>query len=374
MQQLSVAGTATLLLTSCLTIMVGTAIAPSLTIIAPHLHMDTMGKWLITLPSLGVVVFSPLAGALIDRRGAYTAMQAGLAAYGLLGIAAVFSLPPWLILCTRLLLGGATAAVMAAGTALLAAHFHGEARLKIMAAQGMAIELGGALFLLAGGILGDIDWRLPFCIYLLAWALWLMMTVTVPRSPQQQGTTLNETTAVPAAVYGIVAGAAAAMLLFFTCILQLPGLLHQRFEFSATQTGYYMGAVSLLAVAAAGRLTVMVKRISERFTLVTGFIMLAAGNLLLNSAGQLSLLLLAALCLGGGFGFTIPLLNHMTVNVSTANNRGTSLGYYAMAVFGGQFLAVFVVMLPHLFLFTGIGGIIISLIIILSSTKKNQSS
>ncbi|NML38154.1 MFS transporter [Chitinophaga sp. G-6-1-13] len=372
MQKLSVTGTATLLLTSCLTIMVGTAIAPSLNIIAPRLHMDTMGKWLITLPSLGVIVFSPLTGALIDRRGAYTTMQAGLAGYGLLGIAAVLPLPPMLILSIRFLLGGATAAVMAAGTALLATHFQGEARLKIMAAQGMAIELGGALFLLAGGILGDIDWRLPFCIYLLAWVLWLMMTGTVPQSPQPQAANSSGKGTAPAAVYVIVAGAAAAMLLFFTCILQLPELLHQRFQFSATQTGYYMGAVSLLAVIAAGRLTVMVKRTSERFTLATGFALLAAGNLLLNSAGQLPPLLLAALCLGGGFGFTIPLLNHMTVNVSTADNRGASLGYYAMAVFGGQFLAVFVVILPHLFLFTGIGGVIISLMIIIPSMKKNQ--
>lgn len=374
MQKLSVAGTATLLLTSSLTIMVGTAIAPSLNIIAPRLHMSTMASWLITLPSLGVVVFSSLTGALIDRRGAYTIMQAGLAGYGLLGIAAAFPLPPLLILCIRFLLGGATAAVMAAGTALLAVHFQGEARLKIMAVQGMAIELGGALFLFAGGILGDIDWRLPFCIYLLAWVSWLLLMYTVPRSPQPQPVRGSGNPAAPAAVYLIAAGAAVAMLLFFTCILQLPGLLSQRFQFSATQTGYYMGAVSLLAVIAAGRLTVMVKRTSERWTLATGFVLLAAGNLLLDSADQLPPLLLAAFCLGGGFGLTIPLLNHMTVNVSDADNRGASLGYYSMAVFGGQFLAVFVVMLPHLFLFTGTGGIIISLMIIIPSLKKIQQS
>lgn len=373
MQKLSVAGTITLLLASCLTIMVGTAIAPSLHIIAPRLHMDAMGSWLITLPSLGVVLFSPLTGMFIDRSGAYTVMRAGLAGYGLLGIAAVFPLPPLLILCMRFLLGGATAAIMSAGTALLAIHFSGAARLKIMAAQGMAIELGGALFLVAGGILGDIDWRLPFCIYLLAWVLWLSLTGTVPRSSQPPSAAAGRSPSVPAAVYPVVAGAAAAMLLFFTCILELPRLLHQRFQFSGTQTGCYMGAISLLAVVAAGGLTVAVKRTSERFTLMAGFILLAAGNLLLSSTCQLPPLLLAALCLGGGFGFTIPLLNHITVNVSSAANRGASLGYYAMAVFGGQFLAVFVVMLPHVFLFTGTGGLIISLIIIISNKKIKQA-
>nr|WP_295866684.1 MFS transporter [uncultured Chitinophaga sp.] len=373
MQKLSVAGTATLLLTSCLTIMVGTAIAPSLHIIAPQLHIGAMGSWLITLPSLGVVVFSPFTGAFIDRRGAYTVMQAGLAGYGLLGIAAIFPLPPVLVLCIRFLLGGATAAIMSAGTVLLALHFQGAARLKIMAAQGMAIELGGAFFLVAGGILGDIDWRLPFCIYLLAWILWLLLARYVPDHPQPETAEHAGRQPAPPAVYPVVAGAAAAMLLFFTCILALPGLLHQRAQFSATQTGCYMGAISLLAVVAAGSLTVMVKRTSVRFTLVTGFALLAAGNLLLNSAGHLAPLLLAAVCLGSGFGFTIPLLNHITVNVSTAENRGASLGYYAMAVFGGQFLAVFVVMLPHLFLFTGIGGLIISLMIIISTKKIKQS-
>ncbi|QJB30136.1 MFS transporter [Chitinophaga oryzae] len=372
MQKLSVAGTTTLLLTSCLTIMVGTAIAPSLHLIAPQLHMGAMGSWLITLPSLGVVVFSPFTGVFIDRRGAYTVMQAGLAGYGLLGIAAIFPLPPLLILCIRFLLGGATAAIMSAGTALLAIHFQGTARLKMMALQGMAIELGGAFFLVAGGMLGDIDWRLPFCIYLLAWVLWLLLAGCVPKRPQPGITADSGSLPATTELYPVVAGAAAAMLLFFTCILELPGLLHQRVQFSATQTGCYMGAISLLAVMAAGCLTVTVKRISERLTLATGFALLAAGNLLLNSAGQPAPLLLAAVCLGGGFGFTIPLLNHMTVSMSTAANRGASLGYYAMAVFGGQFLAVFIVMLPHLFLFTGIGGLIISLMIILSTKIKHS--
>ncbi|SKA33380.1 Predicted arabinose efflux permease, MFS family [Chitinophaga eiseniae] len=373
MQQLSVAGATTLLLTSCLTIMVGTAIAPSLHVIAPQLHMGTMGSWLITLPSLGVVVFSPFTGAFIDRRGAYSVMQAGLAGYGLLGVAAIFPLPPPAILCIRFLLGGATAAIMSAGTALLAIHFRGAARLKIMAAQGMAIELGGAFFLVAGGILGDIDWRLPFSIYLLAWVLWLLLAGCVPKGAQPVVAENAGSQSVPPSVYPVVAGAAAAMLLFFTCILELPGLLHRRVQFSATQTGCYMGAISLLAVVAAGCLTVMVKRTSARSTLITGFALLAAGNLLLSGGERLAPLLLAAICLGSGFGFTIPLLNHMTVNLSTAENRGASLGYYAMAVFGGQFLAVFVVMLPHLFLFTGIGGLIISLMIIIS-TKTIKTS
>jgi hypothetical protein len=73
-----------------------------------------------------------------------------------------------------------------------------------------------------------------------------------------------------------------------------------------------MGAVSLLAAVATGRLTVMVKRTSERFTLFTGFALPGAGNLLLNSTGQLPPLLPGSSCRN----FTAPAMPDQQSSVS----------------------------------------------------------
>jgi hypothetical protein len=56
MKKLSNSGIFTLLFVSSLTIMVGTAIAPSLSGIAQHKNLGFPASWLITLPALGVVV------------------------------------------------------------------------------------------------------------------------------------------------------------------------------------------------------------------------------------------------------------------------------------------------------------------------------
>lgn len=49
----------------------------------------------------------------------------------------------------------------------------------------------------------------------------------------------------------------------------------------------------------------------------------------------------AAVATGIGFGLTIPLLNHMTVESSSPKNIGRNLSYYSIGIFGGQFMSSF---------------------------------
>ncbi|VVE53703.1 hypothetical protein PCA20602_04888 [Pandoraea capi] len=46
-----------------------------------------------------------------------------------------------------------------------------------------------------------------------------------------------------------------------------------------------------------------------------------------------------AVLLGVGFGLSVPLVNHMTVEQSDAGSRGRNLAHLSMAIFLGQFLA-----------------------------------
>lgn len=55
---------------------------------------------------------------------------------------------------------------------------------------------------------------------------------------------------------------------------------------------------------------------------------------------------MAGVLLGGGFGLSVPLVNHMTVSRSNLSNRGRRLASLSMALFSGQFLASFMAMLP----------------------------
>jgi MFS family permease len=380
----------TLMGVACLTIMVGCVIVPGLPAIAPKLGWGAQAGWLVTLPSLGVVLFGPLAGKCIESMGPRRALLAGLTLYGALGLAAI-GLRGNAVLVDRLLLGAATSVVMSSGTMLLTSLYTGPARMKIIALQGMSIELGGVVFLSMGGWLMQFGWSAPFGLYGVAWVLALLFFLFVPRGGAsarpfksagagKQGTFSDSDEGMPgrssqagevdpemahsleAKVMGrgnagkslrvVYAAALCSMAIFFTAVVGLPFRLGVATEqggpgFTEAQVGYYLSAVSLVAVLAASQMPRVVRAIRELRTLMVAFICYAIAHVVLSLSGTALLpWLCAVLFMGTGFGLSVPLVNHLTVEWSPANRRGRLLAYLSMCLFMGQFLAAFTNLLP----------------------------
>ena len=343
MNNLSKTGIFTLLLISSLTIMVGTVIAPSLTEISKHLGFAGNPGWLITLPSLGVVLFAPVMGWLIDRKGAYIMICWGLIPYALFGVLGALLHSPYLVIADRILLGAATAAIQTSGTTLIADLFDGEKRMKMIAWQGMAIELGGVLFLSIGGLLGEQGWYFPFFIYLIALVCFVLVFISIPKLPLAPNVIERSTsTNVSKGLITIVCSAVLAMILFFTAFTGLPVYLTHTFHFSESETGYLMAFISLIAVIAASQMPKIAGRLGNLYTVAWGFFFFMLGLALFSMSSIVSLLIIGAIAMGIGFGFTVPLLNHMTVEESDPSNRGRYLGYFSIGIFGGQFLSSFI--------------------------------
>ncbi|MEG7367011.1 MFS transporter [Serratia marcescens] len=350
MRELTTMASFTLLAVACLTIMVGCVIVPGLTEIAINLGTPSAASWLVTVPSLGVVIFGPLAGRFIDKAGAYTALSWGLFSYGLLGAGGILLHGFLPVMLDRLLLGGATAIVMSAGTALISSFYCGQARLKMIASQGVSIELGGVIFLFIGGLLATLGWRWPFLLYLVAWALLAMQRLWVPqRHPDfgesdsvQQGEAISTGAGRLKAVYF---SAVLSMICFFTGIIVIPQHFHHM-NIGAAQTGYFLSFISLVAVFAAALMPRLVALIRENATLCTAFICYAAAHLIFAFAHGAAAFVVGGVLMGCGFGFSVPLVNHMTVEQSNARNRGRNLAYLSMAIFSGQFLSYFTAFIP----------------------------
>lgn len=356
MPTLSKMGSFSLLAIACLTIMVGCVIVPGLPVIAEQLGMGQTAGLLVTIPALGVVVFGPLAGKLIDRIGLYKSLCLGLLLYGVLGAGGVMLHGTAWVLANRLLLGGATALVMAGGTGLISVFYHDKARLRMIANQGMAIELGGVIFLFLGGLLAMIGWRWPFLLYLVSWLMLALLLVFVPDrdDPQARHKATATKEPVPAALKRVFASATLSMLAFFTAIIILPSRLHE-LALNEAQTGYFLSFVSLVAVGAAALMPRFVTRLSEHATLVIAFTCYALAHALFALAPGLALILLGGIFMGTGFGLSVPLVNHMTIEQSHAHARGRNLAYLSMAIFSGQFLCSAVELMPsgHFWIFAG---------------------
>tara|TARA_R110001606_G_scaffold170135_1_gene315504 strand:- start:794 stop:1951 length:1158 start_codon:yes stop_codon:yes gene_type:complete len=345
--QLSRLGELSLLLVAMLTIMVGAALAPGLHTVAEGLGVSSYAPLLITLPALGAIIFAPLFGKLIDRIGARTTLLISLWGYFLLGAGGAFLYGPWQIAIDRIILGGFAAGLMAAGTAVISQWYQGPARLNMIAKQGMAIELGGVVFLFIGGLLSELSWQAPFLLYVMGLLCAILTVFFVPRRktaemPEDDNAadSSNTSSMGPVVLFTIL-----AMSLFFSFIISLPGFLAD-LQYSEAQTGYVLSFISLVAVFSAMAMPKMVTRFSVKYTLAISFLTYAIGHLLFAFSSVNTTIILASLFAGIGFGFSIPLLNHSTVEMSNSRNLGRNLSLFAMAVFTGQFVTSILEFIP----------------------------
>ncbi|MFB9054757.1 MFS transporter [Formosa undariae] len=350
MKQISNFGIFTLLLVSSLTIMVGTVIAPALSGIVEHLNFKYSPGLLITLPSLGVVVFASFIGRLLNKIGSFKLLCLGLIPYAILGVIGAFITNDYLLMFDRFLLGGATVAVQVSVTSFIADFFKGTDRMKLIAWQGMAIELGGVVFLSIGGVLGEWHWQYPFYIYLIAILCLFLVMKNLSQLKKIEG--LKDATEIPAKEHKrkvklVFYASMSAMVLFFVGFVTLPIYLPKVLSFSESTTGYYMAFISLIAIITASQMPKAVGKFGDAKTVCLGFIFFMFGYSCLASSGSITVLMISAIFIGIGFGFTIPLLNHMMIEASSNQNLGKNLGLYSMGVFGGQFLATFIEYISH---------------------------
>ncbi len=344
MNKISNFGIFTILFVSSLTIMVGAVIAPSLSGIVQYKNLGFSPSWLITLPSLGVVIFAPIVGNLLNRLGTLKLLSLGLIPYAFLGVAGAFITNDYLLILDRILLGATTVIIQVSVTAYIADFFSGEVRMKMIAWQGMSIELGGVVFLAVGGVLGELNWQYPFYIYLIALLCLILVLKTLPKSENKRQESRGDLEIInnKSKVFLIFSASLLAMMLFFISFVTLPLYLPKSYGFSESQIGYFMSFISVIAILTASQMPKMVKTVGSGKTVVLGFLFFMLGYFVLTTTQSISFLILTAVFIGVGFGFTIPLLNHMMLEVSTLQQQGKNLGLFSMGVFGGQFLSTFI--------------------------------
>lgn len=234
--------------------MVGCVIVPGLPTITLHLEVENAASWLVIIPSLGVILFGPWGGKLIDRTGAYKALFIGLFSYGLIGMA------------------------------------------------------GFVIFLFVGGLLANKGWHWPFMLYLTAWALLTMALLFVPqplRAPEQ-AMSRETSDRLSTTIKMVFLTAAPSMTVFFTAVVMLPLRLYD-LGFDEAQVGYILPFTSLVAVAAAAIMPAVAGKAGERGALIGAFIFYALAHLLFVYADRLTLMVGGAVLLGAGFGLSIPL-------------------------------------------------------------------
>ena len=156
-----------LLCSSSLTVMAGATIAPALPSIAiSFAGQELLVKLLLTLPALFVAFGSPFAGFLVDSWGRRPTLFLGFLLYAFAGTSGLYLETLYQLLAGRALLGLSVSLIMTTSVTLVGDYFSGPKRNQFIGWQGGAMAFGGVIFLLAGGFLADLGWRMPFWVYL----------------------------------------------------------------------------------------------------------------------------------------------------------------------------------------------------------------
>ncbi|WP_299813948.1 MFS transporter [uncultured Roseibium sp.] len=342
------AAAVTLLMTATLKIMANATISPALPALEASFADDPnaayLTRFLVSAPSLSVVLVAPLAGMLADRIGRARLLLAGVLLFVLSGSAGAYLPDLFSILVSRLLLGVAVAMVMTAQVALVGDIFSGGQRSAFMGWQTAAINFSGFLYIGFAGGLAGLSPRLPFLVYALPV---LLLPLLVPilrnekrpataavRSPEVPGETTASRWFLPAASTGFLT--MVTVMLFFLMPSQLPFYLHQNGFDAASGTAIGLGALTLTG----GVVAFAFRRISERLglpaTFGLGFLLMGCGFASLASAPLWSLILAGAALVGAGYALAQPGFLMLALQVAPPERRGSVAGVITTAMFLGQ--------------------------------------
>ncbi len=307
----------TLLLGSAMTVLAGATIAPAL----PEMSLafqdipnaDFLVRMLLTVPALFSAIGAPFSGILLDRWGRKPVLVVAVILYGLAGASGYVLGSLYGILAGRALLGLAVAGTASGFTTLIADYFSGRKLTKFLGYQAAFMAFGGAVFLLVGGLLADIGWRLPFLLYLYAFGILLgvLFAIDEPQIQREAGEqqAQDDTAAVPyRRVAPIYALAFTATMLFFIGPVLLPFLLTNLGDISTSEIGLAL-AVSVLF---AGIVSLQFQRVKQRLSFqainIVVFLAIGLGSVIIGISSEYAGILIGLAISGIGVGLSLPTL------------------------------------------------------------------
>ena len=336
----------TLLMASTLTIMAGATISPALPAMATHFdgtaHLDWLIRLLLTIPSLAIVLCSPIAGWLLDRFNRTHLLIAGAMLYVVAGTSGLWldSLPALLV--GRALLGVSVALVMTAATTLIGALFDGEERARFMGTQAAAMSLGGVVFLAAGGLLGELSWRGPFALYLGAIAVVVMAIKYLPRDTRPVRLQGQATDPLPVKLMTLLMTLnMLAMAVFYLIPVQLPFYLASAGLTAPAAAGGVMSAMTVMAAIASLNYGRLAKRLSPMGIFVIGFAWYGLCIGAIGLADHWIGISAAVIASGLALGLLMPNAMGWLNRATPPSRRGQANGLLVMSMFLGHFLSPF---------------------------------
>ena len=334
-----------------MTMMAGAVVAPSLPQMSQHFadvpNAEILTRLIITLPALFIAIFSPINGWLIDKFGRKKILLGAYVLYALGGTSGFYLSNLYLILVGRAFLGIGVAGVMTCTVALIGDYYQGSERYNFMGYQGAFMSLGGVTFISVAGFLADIQWQMPFLLYLFS-ILMLILASFFLYEPQRESFSNQHNSPKVKVEYSRI-------LVFFIGLLAFTGIVF--FYMIPVQIPYFLKNIgvtnSLTGIAiSASTLASSVVSINFRrirkilpFQLIyaTAFTFMGIGYFIISQSAEYYQFIIGLIVSGFGTGFLMPSSNLWAMEITPPQIRGRIVGRISSASFIGMFFSPIII-------------------------------
>ena len=328
-----------LLFIATLGVMSGITVVSSLPLISKTFsdipNIEFLSKLMLTIPSIIIALFAPIAGHIVDIFGRLKPLYLGIVLFVIGGSSGFYLENFYAILVGRAMLGFGVALIMTSSTALIGDYFEEEARHKFMSKQGMAVAFGGIIFITSGGLLAQIHWSYPFAIYL-APLLVLPFIIKSLYEPKKH-THKEDDGEIKPSLIPVYITAFFAMVLFYMMPTQLPYLIINTLEGQPQSIGFVIST----AMAFNALTSMQYAKIKAKLTYLqiysATFLLFAIGLFIISQAHSIAQLYFSTVFIGMAFGLLLVNTNAWFLSKVHASKRGKASGILASSFFLGQF-------------------------------------
>ncbi|MEG1563074.1 MAG: MFS transporter [Bacteroides sp.] len=300
-------------------------------------------QMLSSLPSLLIIPFILLAGALAQRTSVIGLLQVGLGIFASCGVLYLLADRMWQLIAISAILGIGAGMIVPLSTGLVTKYFSGAYRTKQFGLSSAItnLTLVGATALT--GYLAEVNWHLPFTVYLLP-LVSLVLSVYLQRSmagetkaagtPAKRVTDVETTDArVAESRYGIYVPRLLQLMGFYglctflvlIVVFNLPFLMEEH-GFTSGNAGMMISLFFLAIMVPGFLLNTIVKRLGRR-TLFFSLLSISVGLGLILIAPVEWLIAPGGVFVGLGYGVIQPLVYDKTTRCALPAKATLALAF-----------------------------------------------
>ncbi|MDU8886265.1 MFS transporter [Yeosuana sp. MJ-SS3] len=341
-----------LLLVSSLTIMSMITISASLPDMTKTFSDVPNGgklvKMVLSFPGLFIALSAIAAGLVIDKIGRLKLLGVALVLYAISGTSGYWLDNLYAILAGRALLGISVGITMTIVTTLVADYYHGKARQKFAGIQIAVMSLAGIIFISLGGILADINWRVPFLLYLFS-ILIIPFAYLYLKEPLKAEDTHQEVKTVksPKIIWFVFANVMLMWIMFFIIPIQIPFYLKSIGVEKNSLIGLAIASSTFFSAIGAISFSKIKDKFAFKQIFGLGYLLMAIAYVCIAYGNSYAMVMVAMLLGGLGMGVMIPNANVWVMQLAPLEIRGREIGRLTTFWFMGQFLSP-IILLPIL--------------------------